>query len=214
MDKLIRLSRLSVLVLGISLFMQACSPGSSGNASSIVLTPTVTAASNSSNNDPTATPEIAEASTPFVLTPVAKIDPCSFFTNAEIEPVVGTALIDATPGTDFDEVTGGPLDYCTYKGDDVALVLSIVKSNAAQNSPEWQRLLLETANSAQPTTALTPSTTLGEQAYWVVNEDSAGWFVAKYPYVFALVVGGNIGYAEDYKEDLQSLGQKVANSLP
>jgi hypothetical protein len=47
-----------------------------------------------------------------------------------------------------------------------------------------------------------------------VLEDAAGWNVAKHPYIFALVVGGNIGYSEDYKEDLMTLAQRVVNALP
>ena len=87
-------------------------------------------------------------------------------------------------------------------------------SGFSKDSPDWQGKLLETTKLAEPNTVSEASAEIGEQAYWVVNEDSAGWYVAKYPYVFALVVGGNIGYAEDYKEDLTALAQRVASSLP
>jgi hypothetical protein len=154
--------------------------------------------------------------TPSIVAPTTlqNIDICSILTAADAEPIVGTALIDATPGSDIDEVTGGPLLYCTYKGDDVALVISIVSSNAAKDSQTWQDQLLEITQASYPEAAITPNSDLGEQSYWVVTEDSAGWFVAEHPYVFALVVGGNIGYSEDYKEDLKALANKVLDVLP
>lgn len=213
MKKKTWLSRRLFLGIALVLLLQACSLNTPNNTVAIGSTPTATASSNSSNNAPTATTIPLEIPSP-APTPVQSIDICSFFTAAEAEPIVGTALIDLTPGTDIDEVTGNPLEFCIYKGDDVALVISLVKSNAVKDSQEWQGQLLNTTNIDQPSATPAPSSDIGEQAYWVVNEDAAGWYVAKYPYVFALVVGGNIGYAEDYKEDIKTLAQKVLSSLP
>ena len=176
-------------------------------------TSTPTAASNPSDNN-TAVSTPTEVLNPSAPTPVQNIDVCSFFTAADAEPIVGTAMIEVSRGSDVDEVTGGPLDYCNYIGDDVALVVSLVKSNAAKDSPDWQGQLLEMTNTSEPEATTEPFPGLGEQAYWAVTEHSAGWFVAKFPYVFALVVGGNIGYSEDYKEDLNTLAQVIVNSLP
>jgi len=213
MKKQIWLRQRLFLSIALVLLLQACSLNTPNNPVVIGTTPTSTASSGSSNNAPTATVIPLELPSP-APTPVQSIDICGFFTAAEAEPIVGTALIDLTPGTDIDEVTGGPMDYCTYKGDDVALVISLVKSNAAKDSPDWQAQLLNTTDIAQPNSPPAPASDIGEQAYWVVNEDAAGWYVAKYPYIFALVVGGNIGYAEDYKEDIKTLAQKVVNALP
>jgi len=119
-----------------------------------------------------------------------------------------------TPGNDFDEITGGPLDFCTYKGDDVALVLSLVKSSAPHGSQDWQNQLQEMTKASDPNAAVTPASDIGEKADWVITEDSVGILVAKYPHIFILAVGGNIGYADDYKDDLTTLAQKVMDQLP
>jgi len=164
---------------------------------------------------PSPTPlSIQEVSTPEDLTQIKSIDPCTVFTNAQVEPIVGTALITTTPGTDTDEITGGPLVFCTYQGDDVALVLSIAKSQAAQDSQVWQNQLAAMTVPSEPGASIKEGAGLGEKAYWIVNEDSASWFVASYPYVFGLAVGGNISLAEEYKEDLKILAQQVLDSLP
>ena len=205
------LHRSILAVMTMALLISACSlnlpnHGVNGGPTS---TPTASSGSTDGNSTlATAPPSTAES------TPVPLIDICSFFTPAEVEPIVGTALIDATPGGDIDEITGGPLDYCTYKGDDVAMVISVVRSKAAEGSQEWKDQILNIAQASDPEAAITPESGLGEQAFWVVTEDSAGWFVAEYPYVFGLAVGGNIGYSEDYKEDLKALADKVLDALP
>lgn len=214
MKNLTHLLRSILAVISASLLITACSVSLPKNTVEVGSTPTPTAPSGSSMSDPTATIIPPEPPSPVALTPVQRIDVCSLLTAADAEPIVGTALIDLTPGSDIDEVTGGPLDYCTYKGDDVALVISLVMSSAIEGSQEWQDQLLQITQSSEPDAAITPASGLGERSYWVVTEDSAGWFVAKFPYVFALVVGGNIGYSEDYKEDLKVLAEKVIASLP
>jgi hypothetical protein len=151
---------------------------------------------------------------PSAIPSVKNVDICSLFTSADAEPLVGTALIDITPGNDFDEITGGTLDFCTYKGDDVALVISLVKTSAPQGSQEWQNQLLEMTKASDPSAAIAPASDIGELAYWVITEDSVGLSVAQFPYIFILAVGGNIGYADDYKDDLTALAQKVVNALP
>lgn len=216
MKKSTALHRSILAVMTMSLLINACSMKSPGNGvlGGPTSTPTPTAVNGSSNNSATAIATPAETPSPVAPTPLQNIDPCSILTVADAEPFVGTALIDVKPGSDIDEVTGGPLDFCTYKGDDVALVISLVKSGAAKDSQTWQDQLLEITKASDPEAAITPNSDLGEQSYWVVTEDSAGWFVARFPYVFALAVGGNIGYSEDYKDDLKALAQKVLDALP
>ena len=214
MKKRTQLRRFTIAAIIISLLIHACSMNTPDNSIIVESTSTPTAASNPSDNNTTAIPTPTEEPNPSAPAPVQNFDVCSFFTAAEAEPIVGTAMIEVTRGSDVDEVTGGPLDYCNYIGDDVALVVSLVKSNAVKDSPEWQGQLLEMTNTSEPDATTEPFPGLGEQAYWAVTEHSAGWFVAKFPYVFALVVGGNIGYSEDYKEDLNTLAQVIVNSLP
>ena len=213
MKNLTHLLRLTLAVMTVSLLITACSVSLPDNSVDVDSTFTPTAPSGSSIN-PTSTTIPPASPSPVALTPVQRIDICSFFTAAEAEPIVGTALIDVTPGSDIDEVTGGPLDYCIYKGDDVALVISLVMSNAVEGSQEWQDQILQITQTSEPDATITSASDLGEQSYWVFTEDSAGWFVAKFPHVFGLVVGGNIGYSEDYKEDLRVLAEKVLASLP
>jgi len=216
MKKQTRLSRFAFTVIALSLLIHACSMNPPENSVVIGATSTPTASNGSSNNNATATTTSipAEIASPVALTPIQNLDPCAFFTTADAEPVVGTALIDITPGNDIDEVTGGPMDYCTYKGDDVALVVSFVKSNAAKDSQDWQDQLPNMAQATDSEATVTETPGLGDRSFWGVTENSAGWFVAKYPYVFALVVGGNIGYSEDYREDLTALAQKILDQLP
>jgi len=217
MKKQTHLSRLALTLIAVSLLTYACSPSTPQNSVVMGATSTPTAISNSSNNPATATVAATPAEnvpSPAALTPIQNLDPCAFFTSADAEPIVGTALIDITPGNDLDEVTGGPMDYCTYKGDDVALVVSFVKSNAAKDSQAWQDQLPNMAQATDADATVTETPGLGERSFWAVTENSAGWFVAKYPYVFALVVGGNIGYSEDYRADLTTLAQKIIDQLP
>jgi ABC-type Fe3+-hydroxamate transport system substrate-binding protein len=212
MKKQVRLSRFLSVMIITSLFIHACSTSSPENSMSVGTTPTPTASSGSSENNIASTP--AAELVPSAPPPAQKIDVCSFFTSADAESIVGTALINITPGSDFDEITGGTLDYCTYKGDDVALVVSIVKSSAPKDSQEWQDQLLEMTKATDPDAAVTPASDIGERSYWVITEDSVGISVARFPYIFILAVGGNIGYSEDYKEDLNTLAQMIVNSLP
>jgi hypothetical protein len=221
MKKQTLLSSFALTVIAVSLLLHACSMNAPDNSADIITTSTPTASSGSSNNSvtATATSSLAEIASPPVTAPPIQdleqnLDPCAFFTSAEAEPIVGTALIDITPGNDVDEVTGGPLEYCTYKGDDVALVVSFVQSNAVQGSLAWQDQLPNMAQATDSDATVTEIPGLGERSFWGVTEHSAGWFVAKYPYVFALVVGGNIGYSEDYKADLTTLAQKIIDQLP
>ena len=202
------------MIIAIVLLVNSCSMKPPDNSVVIGSTSTPTASSGSSNNNPTATTIPAEIPSPIALTPVQAIDVCAFFTAADAEPIVGTALIEITRGSDIDEVTGGPLDYCNYKGDDVALVVSFVKSNAAKDSQAWQDQLPNMAQATDSDATVTETSDLGERSYWGVTEQSAGWFVAKFPYVFALVVGGNIGYSEDYRDDLTALAQRIVDQLP
>lgn len=216
MKKRTHLSGVTLTVIILSLLLHACSMNTSQNSVIVTATSTPTLLSNSSNNNniATATSTPAEPANPVALTPIQNLDPCAFLTSADAEPLVGTALIDITPGSDVDEITGGPLEYCTYKGDDVALVVSFVKSSAPNGSPEWQNQLQEMPKASDPEAVVTPASEIGEQSYWVVTEESVGLSVAKYPYIFILAVGGNIGYSEDYKADLVTLAQKVMDALP
>lgn len=211
MKNISQLRPLTTAGIALLMLISACSPSAPKSGGDVGPTSTPTASGGSADGNSTLVtvpPSTAES------TPVPLIDICSFFAPDEVEPIVGTALIDATPGGDIDEITGGPLDYCTYKGDDVAMVISVVKSKAAEGSQEWKDQALNIAQASDPEAEITPESGLGEQAFWVVTEDSAGWFVAQYPYVFALAVGGNIGYSEDYKEDLKAMAEKVIESLP
>lgn len=202
------------VVVILSLLVNACNLNLPNSSVVIGPTSTPTAANLPSENNPTATSAAGEIPTELAAPPaIQNIDVCGFFTTVDAEPIVGTALINVSEGSDLDD-EGEALNYCNYIGDDVALVLSMSVSGFPKDSPDWQGQLLDTTKLSEPNTVSEASSEIGEQAYWVVNEDSAGWYVAKYPYVFALVVGGNIGYAEDYKEDLTALAQRVASSLP
>jgi hypothetical protein len=215
MKKKTRLSPFMFAAIVISLILNACSPNLPMNSVVIGSTSTPTASNSSQDNNPipTATSRPEEVpSDPSAAPAVQNINICGFFTPSDAEPIVGTALIEATAGSDSDEVTGGILNYCTYKGDDTALVISLAESNAVKDSAEWQGQLSEMTNADEA--SITPFPGLGEQAYWVVTEDSAGFDVAKYPYIFVLAIGGNIGYSEDYKENLLNLAQRVVDSLP
>jgi hypothetical protein len=208
MQKQGHLRRFIFVIITTALFLHACSTNSSVSIGS---TPTPTASSGSSQNSIAVT-SAAELipSTP----PVKNIDVCSFFTSTDAESLVGTVEMNITPGSDFDEITGNTLDYCTYKGDDVALVVSLVRSSAAKDSAQWQDQLPEMTNASDPDAVISPTSDIGEKAYWIITQSSVGLSVAKFPYVFILAVGGNIGYPDDYKDDFITLAQKVMDALP
>lgn len=114
MKKQVHLRRLLFVIITTALFIHACASNSPKNNVSLGSTPTPTASSGSSQNNIVSTPAVELA--PSAIPAVKNIDVCSFFSSADAEPLVGTALINITPGSDYDEITGGTLDYCTYKG--------------------------------------------------------------------------------------------------
>jgi len=211
MKKQVRPSYFLFVVIAATLLLQSCSTNAPISSASVA-TATPTASSGSSQNNVIVTPDAELVpSAPSVKT----IDVCSFFTSLDAQPLVGTAVINTTQGSEDDEITGGTLEYCTYKGDDVALIISLATSSAPNGSQEWQNQLLEMTAASDPDAAITPTSGIGEQSYWVIVPDgSVGLSVAKYPYVFILAVGGNIGAPEDYQDDLITLAQKVLDALP
>jgi len=220
MQKQVRRSGFLFVLMTTALFLHACSTNVN-----IASTPTAAVSSESSQNIPGVTPTTTAFSGNLVVTPAAElaatapavktIDICSFFTSVDAQPLVGSVEINITPGSEADEITGGTLEYCTYRGEDVALMISLATSSAPKDSPTWQDQLLQMVQSSDPEAVISPATGIGELAYWVISPaPAAGLWVAKYPYVFGLAVGGNIGTPDDYKDDLQSLAQKVLNQLP
>ncbi|MEP7135249.1 MAG: hypothetical protein ABI904_09980 [Chloroflexota bacterium] len=212
MQKQVRPNRFILLILTAALLLPACSTNTPINATSVASTPTSTVSSGPTLNSVVATSAvILIPSAP----PAKNIDICSFFTSIDAQPLVGTVEINITPGSEADEITGGTLEYCTYRGEDVALLISLVKSSASKDSPTWQDQLLQMVQSSDPDAVITPAAGIGELAYWVITPAPAvGLWVAKYPYVFGLAVGGNISAPDDYQDGLQSLAQKVLDALP
>jgi hypothetical protein len=235
MKKPTAIQQLSVVVVGGLMLNIACSisspvslPDLNGTStatptpvlsgSSSAVTPTVNSVEADLSATEDATPIFQNAGTgvpptPPTITPM--IDLCLLFTNAQVEPLVGTIDITVTPGSDLDETLGGSITWCTYKGDDVAFVISLAESSPAITSQDWQDLLQQMIEATADNPEISSEAPgIGDQAFWVSTENSAALYVAKYPRVFALAVGGNISPPDDYREGLKTLAEIVLARLP
>jgi hypothetical protein len=157
--------------------------------------------------DPTAT------LIPESTNPAKSADICSMITQAEAEAVLGQTVTSITPGVDTDSISGQPLDFCTYLGKGLAVVISRVDLGSPKAAADAmkQQLAIMVADDASTTSKQQPGP--GDQAYWSTNEHAAEFTVLKGSVVFAVLIGGNIGDPEAHKAALKTLAEAVAGRL-
>jgi hypothetical protein len=205
------LAILSVIVLGIS----ACQFNSS---SSSIPTPTPTATLAEGGE-----PQEIATETP---TPVASLmapatdgsgsddsdssDVCSLISTTEAETALGQTVTSITPGTDEDSLTGETLDFCTYLGQDRAVVLSVVDTGSLDLvGPIIDQEVANMGDGEEVPTVL-QVLGLGDQAFWATTSHAGEFIVQTGTVVFAVALGGNVGNPADYQDALRTLAELVA----
>ncbi len=211
------LKAITLVAVVTLLMLSNCSP-----TSNIPPTPSPTS---------TPTPESAESEPPVlveptkeeVITATVEITPepteeldeedvCSLITVDDAETVLGQAVTAITPGAEPDDVTGGTLNYCTYRGSDMAVVITVVGIDSAAVGTDQLHSKLSQMKEEDPETKTQEALGVGDQAYWTVSENAAGYIVLTQSSVFSVVLGGNIGSADSHKNELLTLAQIIASN--
>jgi hypothetical protein len=132
-------------------------------------------------------------------------DICSLATAAEAELVLGQTVAGTTPGSEADSVLGGRLDFCTYLGSGLALVVSKVDASSPEGAAQAMQEELANIQADDPTTALTAQMGLGDQACWAAAPQAAAFYVVKGNHVIGVLLGGNIGDLASHQAALRTL---------
>jgi hypothetical protein len=142
--------------------------------------------------------------------PATVTDICALVSNEDVAAVLRSAPIAATPGSDADTYTGVTINFCTYLGQGVAVVISTSDTASAQDAAallqeELARALVET-----PETITTQETGVGDQLFWSVAEKASSYTVQVGASVFSVGLGGNVGDPASHKAALLDLAKKIA----
>ena len=135
---------------------------------------------------------------------------CSLASSADVEPVLGSTPIAATPGSDPDNSTGVTIYFCTYLGQGVAVVISVADTASAQAAAEFNQNQITLMQTETPSTTITQETGLGDALFWNVAEKAASYNVQIGSRVISVGLGGTIGDPASHKEALLDLARKVA----
>ena len=140
---------------------------------------------------------------------------CSLIHADEAAAVLGQPVQSIKNGIDQDTVAGETINFCTYRGQALAIVMSEVdaKSPEALANVVAQEQAAAQAEDATSTSTLEPRAGLGDQAYWNVAEHAAGYTVIVGSHVFAVALGGQIGDPLAHKAALLKLALLVASRL-
>jgi hypothetical protein len=141
------------------------------------------------------------------------VDICSLISQPEAEAVLGQPVTATTPGTDTDSATGATLNFCTYLGTGLAVVVSredLGSAEAARQAikQELAKMLYDSASTTIPQDGGP-----GDQAYWSTSEHAAQFTVLNGNSVFSVLLGGNIGDPAAHKAALLDLAIAVAARL-
>jgi hypothetical protein len=201
---------LCIIALGAS----ACQINIS-SALTPTLTPTPTSQTDfTSLDDPTAT----TTATPPVPTEDSGSDSgdaddsddvCPMISQDEAGEVLGQTVTSITPGTDDDSITGQTLNFCTYLGQGLAVVLSVVDTGSLNLVGPMLNQMVENNQDEDEVPSITEWLGLGDQAFWQTTSHAGGFIVQTGTVVFSLVVGGNVDDPSAYREALLRLGALV-----
>ena len=138
------------------------------------------------------------------------VDICALITQSEAETVLGQPVTATTPGTDTDSNTGATLNFCTYLGKGLALVVS----REDLGSPEAASQAIKQNLASDGTSTTVPQAGgPGDQTYWSTSTHAAEFTVLKGSSVVSVLLGGNIGDPAAHKPALLDLAKSVAGRL-
>ena len=137
------------------------------------------------------------------------LDVCSLITATEAEVVLGQSVTAITPGTDSDNISGETINFCTYLGKDLAVVISSVDTDSAEAARDMMKKQLDKMQSDDASTTSKEESGLGDQTYWSVAEHAVAFTVVKGSHAFSVTLGGNIGDAASHKAPLLILAKSV-----
>lgn len=201
-------TRLIVALLSLSLLISAC-----GGTPASSTTPTPTTVMGSLPVDqatPIPTNMVTEAPSDPSHGPAAVTDVCALVSTADIEAVLGSTPIASTPGSDPDTYTGVTINFCTYLGQGVAVVISTSDTASAQAAAALLQQELAQALVDTPQTITTQETGVGDQLFWSVAEKASSYTVQVGASVFSVGLGGNVGDPASHKTALLDLAKKIA----
>jgi hypothetical protein len=139
------------------------------------------------------------------------VDICSLVSSDEAATVLGQAVIAITPGSEPDSISGSTLNFCTYLGSGLALVVSSVETGSAKAGAEILQAQLANMLAEDPTTTSKEEPGLGNKAYWSVAEHGVSYTVLTDTHVFSVALGGAIGDPSSHKTRLLDLAKSVAS---
>jgi hypothetical protein len=141
------------------------------------------------------------------------LDVCSLITQAEAEAVLGQTVININPGVDTNNAFGQDVNYCTFLGQGLAIVLSVADLGSPEAAKQALNLDLANAQSDSTVSSATQVSGVGDQAHLTIAEHAVAYTVATGRHVFQLVLGGNIGDPAEHQAALLSLAESVAGRL-
>jgi hypothetical protein len=209
--------RLKYAAFAILLFLVACS----GQTNMPSTQPTPTAVSGSISNPPapvmpsTAVSTQAPGATTAPVAGNATDNVCSYLTQDQVQPVVGTPITGVRANAPTYNVKVLPTGNCTYMTSFGGVALVISQPSDAQGSAQWTQDEATFFTNVSPDSTTTQVPGLGDTAVWMDNGKSAGGFgVAKYPYLIAIVIGGKLpNNPQAYQPELKQLAETVLSEL-
>jgi hypothetical protein len=141
------------------------------------------------------------------------VDICSLITKSDAEAVLGQTVTSITPGVDSNNSFGGTLNFCTFLGQGLAVVVSRVDLGSANAAGQAMKQALVKMQSDATSTTTPQLSGPGDQAYWSTSEHAAEFTVLKGNTVFSVLLGGNIGDPAAHKAGLLDLTKSVAAKL-
>ncbi len=142
-----------------------------------------------------------------------EVDVCALATSAQVEEVLGQPITSTTPGEEPDSVSGGTLYFCTYLGSGLAVVISWVDTGSPAAAEVALQEELAQMQADEPSATVTPQSGIGDQAFWTVTANAAGYVVAKGGRVLGVVLGGNIGDPAAHQAALKTLAESIAAGM-
>jgi hypothetical protein len=196
------------LVCMVALGASAC-----GGLPSNALTPTPTTLMGilPPNGQSTGIPAVIGASGTADATKV--LDICALITQSEAEAVLGQAVLATTPGTDTDSATGATLNFCTYRGTGLAVLVSREDFGSAEAAKQAMKQAVAKMLSDNTTSTIPQDGGPGDQTYWATSPHAAEFTMQKGSSIFSVLLGGNIGDPAAHKPALLDLAKSVAGRL-
>jgi len=141
------------------------------------------------------------------------IDICALITQPEAEAVLGQAVTATTPGTDTDSANGATLIFCTYRGTDLAVLVSRENFGSAEAAKQAMKQDLAKMLSDGTTSTIPQDGGPGDQTFWSTSVHAAEFTMQKGSSIFSVLLGGNIGDPAAHKAALLELAKSVAGRL-